>query len=492
MERLEYKALENLKPIFGSLALVIASLITGLGAVAYVSMVEGNLILISALPFVVAMLLFLVIDKRKLFLLIFLFRASGDLVFETSKFGGGFGVGGLINALITFIAMLFIIERPSGITRRIASIWSAVLLVAFAATFYAPDFRDAARMFLALMSYCAVFVIAFYVVRSKADFELCITTILLSSLLPVLYAFVDIALHSGTATSSEGFRLQSTFSHPNIFAFYLVLNISLVIYRLKTSFVNAAHAKRWALFLYMLVLLALLILTKTRSAWAACFVIFAVYGAMFERKYLLYLLLTSLLALLIPSVRDRLLDLGSGNEYVLYAKLNSFAWRVLLWKSSLDWMSPVNSIFGYGLNAFKHYSPVFFPLAGNTNFGAHSTYVQWFFETGIVGVICSAWMYFRLFFTLKIGVGQVRLRTVITIALVIAYLFFAFSDNILDYLAFNWYFWFFIGAACALAMLRPAEIQEDAQEQSGITMNKSLAAQNHSFLKGNRNNASRL
>ncbi len=494
MEKLQYKLPEHLKPIFGGLALVIASLITGLGAVAYVAMVEGNLVLISALPFVVAMLLFLVIDKRKLFLLIFLFRASGDLVFETSKFGGGFGLGGLINALIIFIAILFIIERPSGITRRMASIWGAVLLVAFAATFYAPDFRDAARMFLALTSYCAVFVIAFYVVRSKADFELCITTILLSSLLPVLYAFVDIALHGGTATSAEGFRLQSTFSHPNIFAFYLVLNIALLFYRLKSSFVNAAQAKRWALFLYMIVLLALLMLTKTRSAWAACFVVFAVYGVMFERKYLLYLLLAPLLALLIPSVRDRLLDLGSGNEYVQYAKLNSFAWRVLLWKSSLDWMSPANSILGYGLNAFKHYSPVFFPLAGKTNFGAHSTYIQWFFETGIVGVLCSAWMYCRLFFTLDIGAGQARLRSAIAIMLVIAYLFFAFSDNMLDYLAFNWYFWFFIGAACALAMLPPAETQEGTQEQapeqSGMTMNKKRAAQNHNFLKSNRTHAS--
>jgi O-antigen ligase len=490
MERLQYKLLDNMKLIFGSLGLVVASLVTGLGAVAYVSMVEGNLMLISALPFVVAMLILLVVDKRKLVLLILFFRASGDLVFDVSKFGGGFGVGGLINALIIFIALLFIIERPSGITRRVASIWGAMLLVAFAATLYAPDFKDAVRMFMALMSYCAVFVIAFYMVRTKADFEVCVSTILLSSLGPTLYSFVDMALNSGVA-SADGFRLKSTFSHPNIFAFYLVLNVSLIFYRLKTSLVTASSTKKWMFVAYMLLLLVLLLLTKTRSAWSACFVFFAVYGAMFERKYLLYLLLTPLLALLIPSVRDRLLDLGGGNEYVQYAKLNSFAWRVLLWKSSLDWMSSASSIFGYGLNAFKHYSPIFFPLAGKTNFGAHSTYVQWFFETGVVGIIASAWMYCRLFFTLKLGMGQSRLRTVIAIMLVIAYLFFAFSDNMLDYLAFNWYFWFFIGAACALAMLPPAETTKEAPTQFGKTVNKSQPLQPHSFLKSNRKNAPR-
>lgn len=451
---------ENLKNAAGGLLLLIASLVAGLGVVAYVTIVDGNLMLVAALPFVLAMLIMLVVDKRMLLLLILMFRASGDLVFEASKFGGGFGVGALINALIIFIAMLFVIERPGVITRRVASIWGPVLLVACAALAYAPDFREGLRMLLALTSYCAVFVIAFYVVRSKSDFELCVTTILLSSLIPVLYAFVDIAQNINTF-SPDGFRLKSTFSHANIFAFYIVLNISLLIYRLKTSLMKASAATRWVFISYMLLLLGLLVMTKTRSAWAACFVIFAVYGLFFERKYLIYMAFSPVIALLIPSVRDRFLDLGSGNEYVQYAKLNSFAWRLLLWESSIEWMTKVKSVFGYGLNSFKHYSPVFFPLAGNTHFGAHSTYVQWYFEAGIVGILSAIWMYARLFFTLKLGTGRDKLRTAISITLAIEYLFFAFSDNMLDYLAFNWYFWFFMGAACAVTMLPQEAEQED-------------------------------
>lgn len=485
MEKLQYKMPQFLdKSAFGVFAMVIASLVTGLGAVAYVGMVEGDLMLISALPFVFALLLLLVIDKRKLVLIILLFRASGDLVFDLSKFGGGFGIGGLINALIIFIAMLFVFERPGGITRRMVSIWLPLLLVALAAVFHAPEFRDAARAFLALASYCAIFVIAFYMVRTKADFEVCVNTVLLSSLIPVLYAFVDIALNSGT-TSADGFRLKSTFSHPNIFAFYLVLNISLVFYRVKTSLVTTISAKKLALMAYMLLLLALLLLTKTRSAWAACFMIFAVYGALFERRYLLYLILLPALALLIPSVRDRLLDLGSGNEYVQYAKLNSFAWRLLLWKSSMEWMSTAHSIAGYGLNSFKHYSPIFFPLAGTTNFGAHNTYIQWFFETGVVGVICAVWLHLRLFFTLKLGIPQGRLRSMIAIAMVIAYLFFAFSDNMLDYLSFNWYFWFFIGAACAIAVMDQNETSVGAGAKNAKEPDRAQSVQD--FFKSNRN-----
>jgi O-antigen ligase len=484
LDSLQHRWMNSFKSTAGGLLILVASLVAGVGAVAYVSAVDGNLLLMAALPFVIAMLFMLVVDKRMLLLLILMFRASGDLVFEASKFGGGFGVGALINALIIFIAILFVMERPGGITRRVASIWGPVLLVACAALFYAPEFKDGLRMLLALTSYCAVFVIAFYVVRSRADFELCVTTILLSSLIPVAYAFVDIAQNINTF-SPDGFRLKSTFSHANIFAFYLVLSISLMLYRLKTSLINAAAGIRWSFVLYMLLLLALLVMTKTRSAWAACFVIFTVYGLFFQRRYLLYLVLAPLAAMLIPSVRDRLLDLGSGNDYVRYAQLNSFAWRLMLWESSIEWMNKVKSVFGYGLNSFKYYSPTFFPLAGNTHFGAHSTYVQWYFEAGLVGILSAIWMYARLLFTLKLGSKQDRLRTVIAITLVIEYLFFAFSDNMLDYLAFNWYFWFFMGAACAVTMLPQAAEQEDVYVQQSEDKTPG-------FFKSNRKYATRF
>lgn len=481
MQSLFDRMTQNLGPYTGTLGLLLAGIVAGFGAVGYVSAVNGNMLLISALPFVLALLMLLVLDKRLLLMIILVGRASGDIVFETSKFGGGFGVGGLINALIVFIALLFVLERPEGITRRVASIWGPVLLVATAAMFMAPEFKDALRMLLALTSYCAVFVIAFYVVRTRQEFETWVTVILLSSIIPVLYAPVDILQNLHT-TDRYGFRLKSTFSHANIYAFYLVLIISLLFYRLKTTMLHSGAGKRAMMVLYMLALFALLILTKTRSAWAACFVIFAVYGLLFERKYLIYLLFAPLLGLLIPSVRDRILDLGQGNEYVQYAHLNSFAWRVLMWQSAVEWMDKAKYLFGYGLNAFKYYSPVFFPLAGTTNFGAHSTYVQWLFEAGVVGVLAAVWMHVRLFFTLLAGWLRDRLRAVISITLVIEYLFFAFSDNMIDYLAFNWYFWFFLGMACAVSML-PPEPEQPGVEADPYPMRRTRTSR---FFRSNR------
>jgi O-antigen ligase len=487
MESMFDKMTQNLGPHAATVGLLLAGVVAGLGVVGYVSAVNGSMMLIAALPFVLALLMLLILDKRLLLMIILVGRASGDIVFETSKFGGGFGVGGLINALIVFIAFLFVIERPQGITKRVLSIWGPLLLVSAAALFWAPEFKDALRMLLSLTSYCAVFVIAFYVVRTRQEFETWVTVILLSSIIPVLYAPVDIIQNINT-TERYGFRLKSTFSHANIYAFYLVLVISLLFYRLKTTMMGSSNAKRAVMWIYMLVLFALLILTKTRSAWAGCFVIFAVYGLLFERKYLVYLIFAPLIGLLIPSVRDRILDLGQGNEYVQYAHLNSFAWRVLMWQSAIEWMDKAKYLFGYGLNSFKYYSPVFFPLAGTTNFGAHSTYVQWLFEAGIVGVLAAAWMHIRLFFTLLAGWMRARLRVVISITLVIEYLFFAFSDNMIDYLAFNWYFWFFLGMGCAVAMLPP---EPDQQQQAEANMNPYARNRTASFFRSNRKHDAR-
>jgi len=255
---------------------------------------------------------------------------------------------------------------------------------------------------------------------------------------------------NGGVVGPNGARLQSTFSHPNIFAFYLTLIVSLGLYMLKGEPATLSTQNRVVLTGYTFLMLVLLMLTQTRSAWVACFLMFCVYGLIFERRYLLYLILLPLLALVIPGVRDRVLDLGAGNEVVQYAKLNSFAWRVYLWESGFKWMRSANYLFGYGLDSFQHYSPTFFPLAGKTNFNAHNIYVQWIFELGALGLLAYLWLYGRLLWVLRKMLPKDKLGGFIVISLVIQYLMVSFSDNMASYLAFNWYFWFVAGSACAV------------------------------------------
>lgn len=438
--------------IFAGTAIVLIALLLGLALPAYVGAMDYGIGRSMALPAALLLGLLLLYSRIWLLLLILLFRASGDIIFESTKFSMGsmqIGVGGLINVFVILIAFLLVVEKPSFLPKKMLSMWIPFLIVAMVGIVIAPVKGDAIRLYLALISYFAIFISAFYFVRSRDDFKRCVRLILWSSLLPALYALVDIALHGGVV-GANGDRLQSTFSHPNIFAFYLTLIVALGLYMLKSEAATLSTQSRVGLTGYMFLMLILLMLTQTRSAWVACFLMFCVYGLIFERRYLLYLLLLPLLALLIPGVRDRVLDLGAGNEVVQYAKLNSFAWRVYLWESGFKWMRPAHYLFGYGLDSFQHYSPTFFPLAGKTNFNAHNIYVQWIFELGALGLLAYLWLYGRLLWVLRKLPSIDKLGGFIAISLVIQYLMVSFSDNMASYLAFNWYFWFVAGSACAV------------------------------------------
>lgn len=432
-------------------------LLTGLigGAVPfYVGAMGDKLSHLMVLPALILLGFLLIFNRVLLLLLILLFRASGDLILATTKFnlaGISIGIGGLINAFMILIALSLVIEKPGVVPNKIFTMWSFYLLIGLYGLFIAPSKADAIRMYLGAFSNFAVFVSSFYVIGSKGSFGSCIRIILWSSAIPVIYALLDF-LFNGAFVGTPGFRLKSTFAHPNIFAFYLILIISFTLYILKSSKYTLSTMRRSALSLYMTLLLALLLLTQTRSAWAACFTLFLMYGFFFQRRYLLYLILMLFLALLIPSVQERLLELGSGNEVVQYAKLNSFAWRLLMWESGLKWMKAGGYLLGYGGESFSYYSMSFFPLSNGTPMGAHNVFVQLFFELGIVGVSAFLWLFLRILHFLRPMFLFDRLAGLTIVFLVIAYLMLSISDNLSHYLVFNWYFWFIIGSALAAAL----------------------------------------
>jgi hypothetical protein len=437
--------------IAGGFALLLACAFLGAIAVPYGAWVGDNLIRIVALPVVLTLLFFFILDKSKLFLLIIFIRAASDPIVEATRFGP-LSVGAVLNALIILIAFLLVVERPRVIARTALPMWGPLMLIVLFEAMRSPDLVTGIRTFLGYLSYAAVFTAPFYLKECQKNMRFCIGLVLLSSLVPVVYGFVDFA-HGGQGGALAG-RIQSTFSHPNIFAFYLVFVISLTFYLIKNPAMNMSRVQRCVLALYMAMLLVLLVLTKTRSAWAASLVVFFVYGAIFERRYLIYLAVGCGLALLVPDIQDRLLDAYySKSEFVQdNYMLNSYEWRKLMWQSAWNWMQLKKMVFGYGLASFPYYSLDFFPLANGTQWSAHSVYVEWFFDAGVVGVMCAAWLFYRLFYVLKIGMKKDKLGAVIMMTVVIEYLVASYSDNMLGYLAFNWYFWFVMGTACAVAV----------------------------------------
>ena len=465
----------TLRPTSVATFLMLAvAVVVGVVTPVMVNLMDGKLSKLAAIPAVLLLGFLLLFDRKLMMLLIVLLRASGDLFLSQTRFnlgGAALGVGGLINAAVILIALLMIIEKPKAVPAYAYFAWLPFLLLALGEVYFAPAKGDALRYWLTQVSFFAMFVCAYHFVKTREDFIYCVKLVLWSSLFPILYCVVDIGLNHAHNNNGDGFRLQSTFGHPNILAFYVTLLISLAFYMLKNlpsgnvpgRGGNTANYYRVFYTLYILVLLGALVLTKTRSAWIACLTGFLLYGIFFERRYLVYLLVGGVLATMLPEVRDRLGDLFQGNHVGGYAQLNSFAWRVYLWKSGLNWMQPSHYLFGYGLSNFQALSQQFFPLAGPMKWGAHSVYVQWIFELGVVGFLAYLWTYARILVQLRHMIKFDKLAAFWLIVVVINFLICAASDNMIDYLSFNWYLWFIVGAGCAVVRVDPASNESAAR-----------------------------
>ena len=113
-------------------------------------------------------------------------------------------------------------------------------------------------------------------VRSKEKALQCLLIIMCSSVIPVTYAFVELA--TGSAATESGIRLKSTFTHPNIFAFYLVSLLALIMFMLRSSLVSLSPRVRSWFVLYLPVTIIFIALTGTRSAWVGAAILIVIYA----------------------------------------------------------------------------------------------------------------------------------------------------------------------------------------------------------------------
>jgi len=382
---------------------------------------------------------------------VLLTRSSFDRVIDLVGGGGGMGLGAVLNVLVIAFALAFLIQRPLIAPFAIFGLWGPFLVAAFGATLYAPDFGSAIRLAFVLVSYWAFFALPFFMFRSRDDLPVFLLVIVASSLIPSLKAVQEIA----TSISDPGsFRLQSTVPHPNIFAFYLVMLIGLILLLKTSSVVRLPPALTKALVSYIPLLAVFLLLTKTRSAWVAAGLLLVVYAIRFDRRYLAVFLLAPVMLVLDTSFMERLTELNRGQIVDSLKELNenthldSYTWRQILWESAAPEIL-AQPIMGHGLDTFKRSTPEFFPLIGPDGIDAHNFYLQISYEMGFVGLFALVWLLAGVMLTVAKGYRYDRAGIVIMLTIMVGYMLESYSDNMQFYLVFNWYFWFAMGTICA-------------------------------------------
>lgn len=379
-----------------------------------------------------------------LFVVLFL-RASLDPALNSMKVGS-VGLGALLNLLVVTYFLFVCLKERFLLPRAFFVVWGAFITIGLFSILRSPDKITSLRSFFAVLTYLSVFSMSFYFCRTKNDLAFIVKFIILSSLIPFAFTFLEFIFPSGS-TTKNGFRLFGSFSHPNIYAFYLVLISSLCLFVLKQRILIFEQNFKKITKIILMFSVVFLILTKTRSAWLGFAVVIAVYGLLSNRRYLLYLVLTSFVAMMVPSVQERILEIFAGNsvdDLAFGESLNSYAWRKLVWAASWDYII-TKPFFGHGYDTFSYYFLDFFPLKEKTSFDAHNTYVQIAFDMGFLGLIAYVYIFFSIIFRFVRYFKVDRQGGGLLLGLTLSYIVVGYSDNMLFYLSYNWYFWLLLG-----------------------------------------------
>jgi O-antigen ligase len=376
---------------------------------------------------------------------VILIRPLTDRLFELSSIniaGHDFTYGVVLNALLILVAIINVFRIRRCIPSGLRTAWLPFLAICAISILYSPIPIDALRKLSIYLCYYSIFILSFAVARSERDALFLLRLVVVSSVLPVLYGLFETLFG---ADLFEDSRAQSTFSHPNMLAFYLVAVVGVILFLTSSERIRMTGRLRLCLNLYLIPLLIVLILTQTRSAWIGCLMLFIMHGLIHRRRLLFFMLIVAPLLLAIPAVNERIIDLTSNNEYIggPAVVLNSFAWRKLLWENAFSyiWQAP---IFGHGLHSFFFYSREFFSPAPNGTY-AHNDYLQILFETGLVGIIAFLWMFCRYFVWLLYRWRADKAGAAAAVAILLGYLICSYSDNLLEYLPYQLEFWFPLG-----------------------------------------------
>jgi len=431
---------------------ITALLSSGLGVllITLSSFFDKKPLLLLAWPLSALFLIFMVIQPKWTAVLILFLRPLLDVLLNLTKVdvgGEGVGIGVILNLMIILLA-IFLAFYTLNFPQNVFPVYCWVFFLVFMliTVSYSPVPRDGLRLLFNYLSYFAMFILPFLMIKNEDDFLFWIKILGLSFLLPIFCANIDM-LRGGHYFEDAGNRIMGTFTHPNILAFYLVLAFTFYFYILSAGFLDSKPLVTLIIKAILLDILVLLVATKTRNAWVSVYAGFVIYGFLKDKKTLLFLIGMVPLLLIIPDVWQRISNLWNGDTGNNYHGVNSLEWRIQLWQVS--WTKILERpIQGYGLASFQPSEEVFFPTAKGMH--AHNAYLETLFETGIIGLMSFVALFlgplyiFLRNMCLSVTKTQARIWAIM-VGYIISYMLICSADNLSFYLAFNWYVWFFIG-----------------------------------------------
>ena len=106
---------------YALLTVIVLAAVMGIVVPFYTDVMDYKLARLLALPAILVFGFLLIFNRLLLLTLILLFRSTGDVILESTRFSvGGYetGVGGLINLCVIMLACMLVFEKPSRLPKK--------------------------------------------------------------------------------------------------------------------------------------------------------------------------------------------------------------------------------------------------------------------------------------------------------------------------------------------------------------------------------------
>jgi O-antigen ligase len=423
------------------LGIALLSLLVALG----VTDLLGNgskktLAVAAALPLGVAAAM-IALYRFELFLLsVIVLRTALDTLNVTSNAGGGLDPGAALGAVFIVAGALWLLtqRRTGHWVRTSAPVWwlwafaVACLLSAAGAADPFVSIQATAKVAAGTLMFQ---VLEQYLGRRPERVRAVLTSLFLSSILPVAMAGYQWVRGEGNTLDVSVSRVSGSFPHPSSLANYLLFLLPLCILLIG----HLRGRMRYTMVAVTAVYGGIVLLTYTRAAWVAV-VIFALYLGARSRRELLVGTVVALVivTIAVPSVTSRFTDLKSTpvTSVSQTDPPNSLSWRIGYWEHLVP-LAAQDLVNGIGFDMVETTQP--------EHLEPHDGFVQAYVETGILGLITilgvmtSLCVYLRR----RVQLSRTPWERLLALAGVGAGigLFFQFPvENLLDQTFVYWYF----------------------------------------------------
>jgi putative inorganic carbon (HCO3(-)) transporter len=318
-----------------------------------------------------------------------------------------------------------------------------------------------------ISSFILMYLVMFLIIESKKDYYRYIQVVCISAVIPALMGVLE--LISGTGLySNPGFenRIAGTFGHPNVFGYYLMMVIALIVTTViyQTGKANKNFTYVWALAgIYGF----LLIQTFTRGAWIGlCMIVYLLVLVTFTRKTLKWSIISMVATLIFAgsyiSVNQidgvNLPSLASNSLVKRVTGLfsedpsDSVIWRRNIWADMFA-TGQQRPLSGHGTGSIEYVTE----QVRGLDLGAlevHNDYIKVFVEMGWIGLVVYILLIAGMlvyFFALYQDTKNIYVLVVLNI--ILAVYFSSFYDNLLRQTANMWIFFGLVGATIRYGLI---------------------------------------